>query len=396
MERYDVAIIGGGPAGTSAGRNAAKYGLKAVIFEKAKYPRDKPCGGALSSRTDDLLGDVALSHMNCKVTRLDIYSPSLKKISIPNKCGHFVIRSEFDAAMAKDARKSDAEVFDECPVSKINRLESGEYEVVSGKKVVTARYIVMATGVQNNKLIKDLGIRTKWPEGHLARCAESETAVENEILDRINDNDKTLSVFFGVVPSGYGWYFVKDGYLNVGIGSFWHDIKEQGPNQIYEDFVNLLKKEGLVPEGLVLNRPRHHILAFKKPAEKTVFDRVVLVGDAAGFVSPVTGEGLYYSILSGKLAAKAIRDDSEGEVPLESYEESWKRAFGRDLAGPGLFLQKVAYKSRGWMELIVTLGRHDEKMADIFRQVVFGEDEYKNIIKKMVLRFPVALIKAIF
>ena len=86
----------------------------------------------------------------------------------------------------------------------------------------------------------------------------------------------------------------------------------------------------------------------------------------------------------------------KGAGSLESYEESWREAFGRDLAGPGLFLQKVAYKSRNRMDLIVTLGQCDEKMADILKQVVFGEDEYRNIIRKMVLRLPISMLKSIF
>jgi len=394
--KYDVAIIGGGPAGSSAGRYAAMYGLKVVVFEKGQYPRDKPCGGALSSQAEAHLGEKALSSLNCRITRLDMYSPSLKMVNVENERGHFVIRSEFDAAMAEDAKIAGADVFDDNPVSKIRRLESGKYRIVAKDRTVTARYVIMATGVQTNRLIKDLGIRKRWPEGHLAMCAESETKVDNRVLDQINGGEKPLKVFFGIVPKGYGWYFVKDGYLNIGIGSTWQDIKNEAPKEMYGDFVGRLKDMGLVPEDLELEKPKHHLLVFKKPAERTVFDNVILAGDAAGFVNPLTGEGLYYSILSGKLAAEAIRNNMNDGKPIKSYEDAWKDAFGRDLASSGLLLQKIIYKSPMRQEFLVALGRHDEKMGVLLREAVFREVECRETIKKVILRMPISLIKLIF
>ncbi|MHA1303629.1 MAG: NAD(P)/FAD-dependent oxidoreductase, partial [Candidatus Heimdallarchaeaceae archaeon] len=289
-ETYDIAVIGGGPAGSSAAYYATKYGLRTILFEKHNYPRDKPCGGALSPRTMKLIGKKATEAINCEVGNITIYSPSLKKfVNMGNEC-YFVIREQFDAAMAEDAKEQGAKICEGELVQQVKKDENGQYTVTTNKRTIKADYIIMATGVQNNKLIRSLGIRKRWEEGYLAMCVNSETKINNEDFKALGVEETSLQIFFGIVPKGYGWYFVKDGYVNIGIGATWINIKEEGAKDIYNKFIQQLRELNLLPQELELAKSKSHTLVFKKPAKQTIFDKILLVGDAAGFVSPVTGE----------------------------------------------------------------------------------------------------------
>jgi len=216
--KFDVAVVGGGPAGASSACHAAKLGLKTILFEKQAYPREKPCGGALSDRCIPLLGKHAVDAINCEIEELRLFSPSCKHFACEESHGYFVTREEFDQAMAKDAQEAGARLMDGCPVTAINPLPPGEFEIVTKNKTVVTRYVVLATGFQNNVLIKQLGIGEKKEKDYLAIGIVSETPIDNKLLEPVNFSGRILSIFFGAVPNGYGWYFVKKGYVNIGIG----------------------------------------------------------------------------------------------------------------------------------------------------------------------------------
>jgi len=395
-ELYDVAIIGGGPAGSSSAYYCAKMGLKTILFEKKAYPRDKPCGGALSYRTLSLLGEKAKQSINCSIDNITIYSPSLKHFINRGNKGYFVIREQFDEAMARDAQEQGVSIFDGEAVLEIKHDSNNDtYIIVTAKRIITANYVILATGVQNNKLIRSLGIRSRWPEGYLAICVNSETEIEQELLTDLGIEETSLQIFFGVVPRGYGWYFIKKGYINIGIGATWVDIKEAGPKNVYERFVEQLKGMNLIPSDIKLAKAKSYTLVFKKPVKRSVFHNLLLVGDAAGFVSPVTGEGLYYCVSGGKFAAEAIYNNKKYGKPLKAYQKKWMKDFGKDLSQTGLFLQNFLYKTLRRMELIVNLAIKDDKLADLVGKMIMGILDYGKFLRKVIFHLPVTIIKTV-
>ncbi len=398
---YDVIVVGGGPAGSSGAYHAAQNGLKTILIEKKKLPRDKPCGGALSERALDYLGKQALDSINCKVKQLALFSPSLDSFVYQGEPGYFIVREVFDTAMVRDAEAQGAEVVEEAKVVDISTNGSNRYQVTiekgEEKKTIESKYVFLATGVQNNPLIKKLGIRKRWPEGHLAMCVVSETPVESNILDSHEIySDTTLAIYFGIVPKGYGWYFVKDGYINIGIGATWLDIKDKGAKNVYNEFVQLLKKQKHLPEDIKLTRSKSHTLVFKKTAKTIIKDNILLLGDAAGFVSPVSGEGIYYSVKSGYLAAKTVKKILDNGGKIEPYEKEIYKDFGKDLNRSGLFLQKTLYSHQKTMELAVKLGKHDDKMAKLITRMVYGITSYRTFVWRALIRAPISLIKLLF
>ena len=391
-----MAVIGGGPAGTSAAFHAAKLGLKTIIFEKRSYPREKPCGGALSARCIPLLGKHAVNAVNCKIDELRLFAPSFKGFTCKDVPGYFVTRQEFDRAMANDARDAGAQLMEGCKVTAVNLLPSGDYEIVTGDDSIISTYVILAAGLQDNTLAKQLGIAEKREKDYLAMCLVSETPIRNDILKAVGFSERILAIFLGAVPNGYGWYFVKDGYVNIGIGSTALLLRKIGAPNAYKQFVNDLKEKGLLPGDLQLAKERPFPLPFKRTAKETVFGRVLLAGDSAGFVSPVTGEGLYYGIKGGQLAAEAIFQHLKSKAPLTSYRDNWKKAFGNDLNTYGYFLQKKVYANKRRMEFVVSLGRHDRKMAGILTRMIYGIYNYKRSIRKILARVPVSLFKLFF
>jgi len=393
---YDVAVVGGGPAGSASAYFAAGLGLKTILFEKQVFPRDKPCGGAISARNIPLLGENALKIINGDIEEARIFGPSFQFFSYHQIHGYYVIRREFDAAMAQDARAAGAMVMENCLVKAINPLSSRDIEIKTEKGSFRATYVILATGFQNNHLIKQLAIRQKYEEDYLAITVVSETAVKNHVLEKSGIHGKSLSVFFGVVPNGYGWLFIKDGYLNIGIGATAVLLKDIGAINVYHRFVRVLKEKKLIPPYLALAKERPYPLPYKQTARETVFGNILLVGDAAGFVSPVSGEGIYYSIKSGQLAAQAIKENQEKGRPLSTYQKHWLKNFGRDINRYGYFLQKLIYKSSRRMEWAVKLARHDRKMAKIFISMLYGLYSYKRVIVNACCRLPVSLILSLF
>ena len=400
---YEVVVVGGGPAGASSAYTAAKLGLKTLLVEKEAYPREKPCGGALSERCLPLLGTYALEAINCHMDEFHLYAPSLKKMVCQDVSGRFIIRKEFDAAMAKDAREAGAELRTNSPVKTLQPLpplaspgSPAGYKVITEGKTVTARYVILASGCQNNTLIKQLGIGKQREKDYLAMCMVSETPIDNRILEDTDFSRNVLGIFFGAVPNGYGWCFVKEGYVNIGIGATARLLKHVGAISAYRNFVNTLKQKELLPPDLQLAKERPFPLPFKKTAKKSVFGNALLVGDCAGFVSPVTGEGLYYAIKGGQLAAEAISLHLKKGTPLTSYRENWLKAFGNDLNRYGYFLRERLYKSGRRMELAVACGRHDKKFARLLKLMIIGANTYRKTLWNVLLRLPVTLLKMIF
>ncbi|HLP61998.1 MAG TPA: NAD(P)/FAD-dependent oxidoreductase [Candidatus Deferrimicrobium sp.] len=393
---YDIAVIGGGPAGTASAYYAAKLGLKTILFEKQAYPLHKPCGGALSPRVIPLLGKEALKTINCEIDELRVFSPSFKCLTINKASGYATRREEFDQAMAKDARDAGANVMDNCRVKTIHQLPAGDFEIVTENTAAAAKYVVLATGFQKKAFVHSPFIPEEFEEDYLAMTVVSETPVDNELLAAINYPAKIMAIFFGAVPNGYGWYFVKNGYINIGIGATAMLLKDVGAIKAYQQFINTLREKGCLPKDLELKKERAYPLPFKRTVRKSVFGNALLVGDAAGFVSPVTGEGIYYAVKGAKLAAEAIARNLKNGTPLSSYHDNWKKDFGHGLDKYGYLLREMLYKNEKRMEMAVNLGIQDEKMAFLMKNLIYGLCGYEEVLWKAMRRLPITLVKTIF
>jgi flavin-dependent dehydrogenase len=140
---------------------------------------------------------------------------------------------------------------------------------------------------------------------------------------------------------------------------------------VYKDYFNILKGHKVIPDNLEIGKCCGGAIPFV-PLDKTYSDRVLIVGDAAGFINPLTGEGIYFAMTSGEIAAKVISDSLEAndtsENYLSKYQDLWKEDFGKDLK----FYRDSTKYMKNSSEDIVRLASKDKKLASIILGIIHG------------------------
>lgn len=395
----DLIVVGSGPAGAMTAKAAAERDLDVLLLDKQDFPRDKACGGAFSAKIYNVLKEDELPTKEVKkIHGLHVISPSLKiqaRYGEDMDRGFYIPRTVFDDHLRKLAIKAGAE-FQKMYVKDAAYTQNG-VEVKNGKETYEGRLLVIADGPVS-RLPEKFGFEQMYSPNNTALCINAETPVPDDVLDEHFGEKRYNSVFLGFVQTGYGWVFPKKGALNIGLGCTKKQLKEK-PSKLYKDFVDLvIKFFGLKDFESV--EPKGCLIPFSRTMKKTYTNRVMVAGDAAYMVSPVSGEGMVFGMMAGIAAAKtaeeALSDGDTSEVFLKRYQDRWKEAFGPGFNKYGRRLQKVSYASNRRMELICKMAAADEEIMKIFTDIILGTDDYKTIWRRMLKRFPVGLIKSIF
>jgi geranylgeranyl reductase family protein len=340
VERFDVLIVGAGPAGSATALRLARGGASVLLADRARFPRDKPCGGGLTGR--------ALRHAPCDVSPVVEHVVDRFLLRLGYR-GHFARRSEqplilmtqrrrLDAFLAEQAAVAGAEFRDGVAVTDIVVESTGATARVGGSPVTSA-YVVGADGA-NGIVARAAGM------GDGIRLG---VALEGNVAWGTLDPApyrQTAWVELGVVPGGYGWVFPKGDHANVGVGG-WLD---EGP-RLRPHLARLARAHGLDVEQL--SDVRGHRLPMRALGAAAGRKNVLLVGDAAGLVDPLSGDGIYEAFVSARLAAEAILSGQPGtyEAALSATLDhhagaSWKakraadrfpRAFFWAARAPGVF-----------------------------------------------------------
>jgi geranylgeranyl reductase family protein len=314
MERFDVLVVGAGPAGSAAAMHLARGGARVLLADKARFPRDKPCGGGLTGR--------ALRHAPCDVEpvvehvvdRFVLragYGPRVARAS-RRPLIRMTQRRWLDLHLAEQAAAAGADFRDEVRVEELTLEDDGVTAVVGGSPVL-ASFVVGADGA--NGLV---GRAAGLGDG-IVRGVALEGNVPWGTLDPAPYR-RTAWVELGVVPGGYGWVFPKGDHANLGVGG-WLD---EGPH-LRAHLDRLARMHGLDPGALT--NVRGHRLPMRPLGGLAGRGRVLLVGDAAGLVDPLSGDGIYEAFVSARLAADAILADQ-----LEGYEAALSAALDRHAA----------------------------------------------------------------
>ncbi|MCF2137701.1 MAG: geranylgeranyl reductase family protein [Candidatus Thorarchaeota archaeon] len=393
----DVIVIGGGPAGSATAFHASRLGMDVVLLDKAKFPRFKSCGGALSHKALPLIGPKAKKAINTQGKGLVVYSPKLKSVRWESpQSVNLVVRTKWDHQFLLDAADAGTEVHEE---SMVTTVESrGDHVTVESRNGLSfdARYVVIADGAGLRSYKKKLGFTQ--PYDHMARTVCCEVPMDDDLIDVYLGSGREIHIFFGVVPRGYGWVFPKRGYLNVGIGFGNEAHPDRNQFEIFDDFVKTLKERKIIPESFDGTTRKPAAIPFKKPFTPIGRDNILLAGDAGGFVSPVTGEGIYYGIVSGQQAAETFHDDMDGNLEqdiVSSYTQRWMEIFGDDMINHGLPLANMIYKSLRRMELVVRLMGADEQTRDAASRMILGLETYKAATSKIFRRAPLSVLKSL-
>ena len=307
MQRFDVLVVGAGPAGSTIAYRLAAAGVRVLVADRATFPRDKPCGGGLTTR----------AFKRCPVDptpvvedRVDLVELRFRyRDTVERRAAEPVIwmtqRRRLDAFLLDAARERGAEVREGAHVT-----HDGGIKV--GGEPVAADVVVGADGA-NGTAAKALSLGVGIVHGVALEGNAPFAALESE---RYRGR---AVVELADIPGGYGWVFPKHDHVNVGVGAW----AEEGP-RLREHLARVCAAHGLAPERL--EQLRGHRLPLRRPGTKVAAERALLVGDAAGLIDPVSGDGMYECFVSADLAAAAICELLAGRTTtLEPYAANVER-----------------------------------------------------------------------
>ena len=303
---YDLAVIGAGPAGAATAFHAAQAGLKVVLLDSARFPRDKICGDGLTARALPKLQAMGVAqtvlHEGARIARFELAAPGLRLqsplVAAPGYPDHAAVlpRLRLDALLVAAATAAGAELREQ------HRVEGwtleGEAQRVrsatpAGVQALQARLVVLACGAH-------LGLPQRM--GLLGRKPEAMVGVRQYVERYGSDNDLWRLHYSRATVPGYGWVFPAGaGRANVGVGLY---RRSAGPrlNALLERYRRGAAATALAGSRLI-GAPQSFPLRSDFLRARVSGPRLLLAGEAAGLVNPLTGEGIDYALESGRLAA---------------------------------------------------------------------------------------------
>jgi geranylgeranyl reductase family protein len=299
MERFDVLVVGAGPAGSATAIHLARGGARVLLAEKARFPRDKPCGGGLTGRALKRIPVDPSPVVERSVDRFQLrlrYGPSFSR-SHGRPLIQMTQRRRLDAFLAEEAARVGAELRQGAKVEDVGLTPTGVEATVAGSRV-GADVVVGADGA-NGVVARTLGLGAEIIHGVALEGNVALNALEVDELER------TAVIELATLPGGYGWVFPKGDHANLGVGGW----GSEGP-RLRDHLARLAREHGVGPEALT--EVRGHRLPMRRPGASPGAGRALLVGDAAGLVDPLSGDGMYEAFTSSLLAAEAILADDLG------------------------------------------------------------------------------------
>jgi len=292
VKHYDAIVVGGGPAGSTTAYRLADQGASVLLADKATFPRDKPCGGGMTMR----------AVRQCPVDPTPVVEELVDQVELRFRYGAAVVhrtnepvvwmtqRQRLDAFLLDAARERGVEVREGVKISiePDNTVSFGNGEKARGQVLVgadgangiTARALGLGAGVTYGVAYEGNARYGALPRERYAR------RLVLELAD---------------IPGGYAWVFPKGDHANVGVGGW----ESEGP-KLKAHLRRACEAHGLDPDSL--ESLRGHRLPLRHPGTKIAGERALLVGDAAGLIDPVSGDGMFECFVSSRLATAAIID----------------------------------------------------------------------------------------
>ena len=364
-----VAVLGGGPAGSFAAERLAQAGLRTIIFDE-KLAWEKPCGGGLTYRAyheypqllendtpKKLIYDTTLAAPNVGEVRLQLENPLV-----------IYARKDLNGMLLKRAETAGAEI-EKTRVLGIERKENG-WRLQTQSGVAEADFCIVATGARNP--LREVG--TEWS------AADTMSALGYYVPE----TREGIDIQFLPHLEGYIWVFPRAGHLSVGIcgkGKPAHALRAQ--LETYMDERGISRKDATFYSHML---PSLEIAGWKK--NRIAGDRWIAVGDAAGLVDPITGEGLYYAMRSGDLASRVVLNDAHAFAAKAAvYRQMVGDEFVADLAFAATLAKRVFLGNFMFSSVparMVQLARRSPRFRVLMQDLFSGTQSYLDLRSRLL------------
>jgi len=414
-----VLVVGAGPAGATAARTLAAAGLPVCLLDRSSFPRNKPCGGGISTRvlTRFPYLESALPRITTHtVSRLHLEGPDGHSTIIESDgpAALMIRRVEYDALLVSLAVEAGATLVPGVDIVQA-RQDAERVELVArdGRRFEGA-IVVAADGV-NSVIARRLGLNPGWPASSVAIDMMEETP-----RAALRDVDpSTLWVAYGYdarkshgssskahssesshsrlatsakrAPEGYAYIFPKRDHVNIGIGyvlSHYRQAIDAAPYELQRGFISRLRDRGVVVGDSVKQNFTPFLIPVGGPLRETGRGRVLLAGDAGGFVNAFTAEGIYYGMVSGELAARAILETRHG---VRNLARRYRRACDYEI-GPELRdsvrIQRYLFADRRRIAQVISGANRERTNTRLILDFAMGRQTYRDMRRRFLVRMP--------
>jgi len=333
----DVIVVGSGPAGSTAAKLLVEGGYSVLLIDRAKFPRHKTCASwinRLAFERFTYLQDRLPELVENPFYGVTFYDQSIEREGQYHEkrpSGYLSLRSKFDEGLRRIAVEAGAESLEGCQVVGVSEERNGVRVQLADGREYSARIVIGADGASSRVAVAT-GLRQGWGARDYVLCANTDVPFPPERITAFYGERFPFRVFLeyeGV--QGYGWVFPKRGHICLGIGALLEDGRAIRP--LFHRFVEALRARRHIPADLPEGKVYYDLDpvggVYRMPS--LVRGRVMLIGDAAGFVSGSTGEGIYPGMVSAEAAVQMIRRALEGASPgsaLEQYNQAWRAELG--------------------------------------------------------------------
>jgi geranylgeranyl reductase family protein len=397
--RIDVLVVGGGPAGATAARFLALEGARVRLLDRSVFPRNKPCGGGISAR--------ALKRFPYLVTHLDrIATHYLSRLHLEGPDGDSTIvesdepaalmirRVEFDALLLSLAVDAGVEVIFGAEVVQATAHDDRVSLVARDGRTFSAPVVIAADGV-HSVVARRLGLNRGWPAASVALDMMEETP-----RAQLRDVDpSTLWVAYGFNPShqqsattraseGYAYIFPKRDHVNIGVGyvlSHYRAAVDRPPYELQQELVGRLRRRGIVEGNSVRQNFTPFIIPVGGPLRRPGHGRVLLAGDAGGFVNGVTAEGIYYAMVTGELAGRAVAGHADGIA--DAYRRACDHEIGAELRD-SVSIQRYLFADRRRISRIIAGAPRARTLTRLILDLIIGRRPYGDVRRRMLAHMP--------
>ena len=417
----NVIVVGAGPAGATAARTLASAGVTVRLLDRSKFPRNKPCGGGISLRVlkrfpylERELSRIA-THT---VGRLHLEGPGGESTVIESDgpAALMIRRVEFDALLVDLAREAGAELEGGVEIVRASTTASGVVLESRDGRRFEAPIVIAADGV-HSAIARRLGLNHGWPATKVALDMMEETP-RHELRDV---DPSTLWVSYGHTPEdggtgrtgrkggtgrtggtgrktradadeGYAYVFPKRDHVNVGIGyvlDHYRRAIDVPPYELQRGFVDHLRRRGVMEGESMRANFTPFIIPVGGPLKNPGRGRVLLAGDAGGFVNGFTAEGIYYAMVSGDLAGQAVIETAKATVNSLAgrYRRAVRREIGAELRD-SVLIQRYLFSDRRRIAHVITGAPQQPELTRLILDFAVGRLSYSSLRWRMLRRLP--------